>query len=245
MEEVRGKFIVLEGADCTGKSTIATLLSEWLAKEGIQNELTHHPGATPIGAELRKIVKSSDFTIPPITEGMIMGADNAAFIELVLKPALEAGTWVVGDRNNFVSSMAYQLESGASLDELTAIHDATCQNPPKIDLLFILRASDDDRQRRKSLKSGAPQHFNEDGKHDRFEDRGGDYTAGIVRAYERLMEEQSDTLLKFVKPTTELKDPTPRCFYIDASQSVGTVLDNITETIKTLLLEEPAKQTSE
>ena len=241
----RGKFIVLEGADNTGKSTIATLLSEWLTKEGISNEITRHPGSTPIGKELRKIVKNEKVSIPPIAEGLIMAADNNAFIELILRPSLAAGTWIISDRSNFISSMMYQVQSGASWEELDKIHAATHPNPPKIDILFILRASDGDRVIRKNLKTGASkhdEHFNEQGKHDRFEDRGATYNDGIARSYDRLMEEQHQRLLKFVEHTTEFNDPTPYVFYIDASKPVGVVLDNITETIKTLLLDDPAKK---
>lgn len=237
MAEASGRFIVLEGADNTGKSTIATLLSEWLTKNGINNEITRHPGATPLGKELRKVVKNKGVSIPPVAEGLIMAADNSAFMELILKPALEAGTWIIGDRNNFISSMMYQVGSGASWAQLDAIHYATDPKPPMIDVLFILRADDKDRQLRKTLKTGAAHHFDEEGKHDRFEDRGKDYNEGVARAYERLMEEQHERLLKFVKPTTEFKDPTPQVYYINASKPVGEVLGEITKKIETLLLD--------
>lgn len=242
VEDNRGKFIVLEGADNTGKSTIATLLSEWLTKEGISNEITRHPGSTPLGKELRKVVKNEKVSIPPIAEGLIMAADNNAFIELILKPSLAAGTWIISDRNNYISSMMYQIQSGTSWEDLDNIHKATHPNPPKIDILFILRASDDDRKVRKGLKAGASEHFNEHGKHDRFEDRGSSYNEGVAKSYDRLMEEQHERLLKFVEHTVEFKDLTPYVFYIDASKSIGTVLDSIIETIRTLLLE-PANKT--
>jgi dTMP kinase len=237
-----GKFIVLEGADCTGKSTIAVLLSEWMAKNNLNNIITRHPGSTAFGQEVRAISKGSKNNIPPIAEGLLMAADNNAFIEDILKPNLNEGTWVIGDRNNFISSMAYQIMSGASFGELDAIHKATHPNPPKIDLLFILRADDEDRNRRQTLKSGGSTEFRGDpnSTDDRYESRGNDYVDGVVRAYDQLMEEQHERLLNFVAPAVEVpKDiPTPRCLYIDASKPVGEVLGAITENIKALLLEE-------
>ena len=70
-----------------------------------------------------------------------MAADNNAFIELVLKPALAAGVWVIADRSNYISSLAYQIQSGTTLDELNKIHDATHPNPPKADMMPSSRST--------------------------------------------------------------------------------------------------------
>lgn len=227
-----GKFIVIEGPDLTGKSTIVSALSQWLTAKAITNLVTRHPGSTPVGAALRKLVKESrldEVAIPPRTEGLIMAADNAAFIDLILKPQLEQGTWVIGDRNNFISGLVYQIKSGASLTDLDKIQAATAPvDNPKIDALFILTADEDTRKSRKIVRKDATP--------DRFEDRGQSYMDGVVRAYERLVEEQSERLLKFVKPTTTTPTPAPCAFYIDSTKPVTVVLNSITDIIQNLLL---------
>lgn len=225
-----GKFIVIEGSDWTGKSTIVAKLSEWLSSKAVNNIVTRHPGATPIGAALRKVLnesKDGDLKVPPRAEGLIMAADNAAFIDLILKPNLNQGTWVIGDRNNFISGLVYQIKSGASLADLDKIQDATGSGQPKIDLLFILKADEDTRDQRRAARS--------DGKVDRFESRGKSYMDGVVRAYERLAEEQSERLLKFVK-ASEAMPGVPLVFYIDAAKPVDAVLNAIIEVIESMLL---------
>lgn len=231
----QGKFIVIEGADGVGKSVVSALLSEWLTKQGITNIVTRHPGSTHIGADIRKIVKQSN-GITPIAEGLLLAADNNQFIETVLRPALDKGTWVIGDRNNFISSIIYQIMSGASFDDLDKIHAATIDiSNPIIDVLFILRAEKRSREIRKLIKNDT--HYgSERGQPDKFEDNS-EYADGVARAYERLMEEQADRLLKFVHKTVTTPDPSPRAFYINADRPVGDVLDDIVATINALFIE--------
>jgi len=223
----KGKFIVIEGTDNTGKSTIGKMLQEWLATRDIEAILTKHPGSTPIGRELRKISKETTHTVPPITEALINAADNSAFIELLLNPTLQEGKWVIGDRNNFISSLAYQIQSGASPEDLAAVHAATHKNPAKIDALFILRASKEKRLYRKLLKG-------EQTTRDRYEDVGS-YSDGVARIYERLIEEYSDILSKFVKPHSDIN--LPRVWYIDANQDVNDVFRSIADVIEALDLD--------
>ena len=228
-----GKLLVVEGVDFVGKSTIVTLLSEWLAtKHGINNIITRHPGATPVGAQLRKFIKESkadEISIPPRTEGLIMAADNSAFIDLVLKPTLDKGQWVVGDRNNYISGLVYQMLSGTSFDDLDKIQAATAPaDQPKIDILFILRADADTRARRRKLRN--------EGKPDRFEDRGQKYMDDVAAAYDTLAEKQRDRLLKFVASTEMAPgEPSPLVFYVDAAKPIGNVMDTITYVIESRL----------
>lgn len=49
----RGKFIVFEGTDGSGKSTQLKLLAKYLAGKGVETYLTHEPTDSPFGATLR------------------------------------------------------------------------------------------------------------------------------------------------------------------------------------------------
>jgi dTMP kinase len=99
----RGRLIALEGIDGSGKSTQARAVSAAL---GVR--LTHEPGATPIGARLRQMLVAPDAPVPTVrAEALLMAADRAEHVDLVLEPALAAGEWVIADRY-MASEIAYQ-----------------------------------------------------------------------------------------------------------------------------------------
>ncbi len=103
-----GKFIVVEGLEGAGKSTAITQISNMLTARGIEFITTREPGGTPLAEQMRAIVKAE--TDEPLTieaELLLMYAARAQLIQNVIKPALEKGTWVIGDRHD-LSSLAYQ-----------------------------------------------------------------------------------------------------------------------------------------
>jgi len=66
-------FIVLEGADGTGKSTQAKILANTLRGEGREVVTTFEPGGTDTGETLRKLVLESG--VSPIAETLLMAAE--------------------------------------------------------------------------------------------------------------------------------------------------------------------------
>ncbi len=103
-----GLFVALEGGEGAGKSTQARLLRERLEASGHGVLLTREPGATTVGAEIRRIVLAPETgALDPRTEALLYAADKAEHVETVVLPALLAGQVVVTDR--YVdSSLAYQ-----------------------------------------------------------------------------------------------------------------------------------------
>ena len=99
----RGKFIVLEGGEGSGKSTQAARLTA--ALDAVQ---TREPGGTAVGAQLREVLLGRDTTgLSDRAEALLMAADRAQHVAEVVEPALAAGRHVVCDR--FLgSSVAYQ-----------------------------------------------------------------------------------------------------------------------------------------
>lgn len=96
-------MLALEGIDGSGKSTQASALAALLGAR-----LTHEPGATVLGAALRRLLLAPDS--PPISlraEALLMAADRAEHVALVVEPALASGEWVVSDRFSG-STLAYQ-----------------------------------------------------------------------------------------------------------------------------------------
>lgn len=214
-----GKFIVFEGIDNSGKTTVASAIKEWLqTRSKINAVLTKHPGSTPIGYEVRQLLKHSPHDINPNAQALLFAADNSLFIHQILLPSIKQGQWVIGDRNNFISSIAYQIASGCSFDELDQVHAATLSPPEaKIDILFIFRCSWEETQRRRQQKGLQPV--------DRYEDQGKDYFNKLVNTYETLLETQTDRLNKFVRHPQH-------CYYIDATRPLPEVISEVQSRIK-------------
>ncbi|MBS45386.1 MAG: dTMP kinase [Nocardioides sp.] len=104
----RGVFVALEGGEGSGKSTQSRRLHDRLTAEGYAVRLTHEPGDTPVGADLRRIVLSPETgTLADRTEALLYAADKAEHVERVVLPALDRGGVVLTDR--YVdSTLAYQ-----------------------------------------------------------------------------------------------------------------------------------------
>lgn len=151
---MRGKFIVFEGGEGSGKTTQIQRLYQWL-ETGLKTEealqllrtkdnfrgvkLTREPGGTLLGKQIRQLLLNPPeaTAITSKTELLLYAADRAQHVEETLIPWLEAGYWVLCDRYTD-STVAYQ-GYGRQLD-LDLIHQlnqiATCQL--KSDLTFWL-----------------------------------------------------------------------------------------------------------
>jgi dTMP kinase len=229
-----GKFIVFEGIDNSGKTTVSREITKWLQEDyAIKAIMTRHPGSTPIGQEIREILKHSPHPINSNAQALLFAADNSIFMNQVLKPNLEQGNWVIGDRNNYISSLAYQIASGCSWDELDKVHDATTQ-VHKIDLLLVFKCDYEESQRRRALKGEEAL--------DRFEDAGREYFDKLSACYNDILNLQYERLQKFVSRRNHLSDTRrmlPNAHYIDATLPLQDVIDKVKELITGQMLQEP------
>ena len=101
-------FIVIEGLEGAGKSTAIVTVCEWLKQRGLAFEQVREPGGTPLAEELRELIKR-DWAekVTAEAELLVMYAARSQLVENKIKPALQKGHWVVGDRHD-LSSRAYQ-----------------------------------------------------------------------------------------------------------------------------------------
>ena len=99
--------MTLEGIEGSGKTTHALLLAEYLKGKGLDVVLTQEPGGTPEGARIRELLLKPDYDWAPLAELLLYAADRAQHVERMIRPALEAGRWVVCDRFSD-STIAYQ-----------------------------------------------------------------------------------------------------------------------------------------
>ena len=166
-------FIVLEGAEGSGKSTQVRLLGEWLEASGVAHILTREPGGTGVGEEIRAILLHGD-DIPPETELLLMNAARAVFVAEVVKPALAAGKVVIADRFWF-SSVAYQGHGrGLPLEEVRRICSFAAQGVEP-DLTLVLDVTHEESEARRAGRGA-----------DRIERAGTEFHQRVVRAYRLL-----------------------------------------------------------
>jgi dTMP kinase len=98
-----GRYIALEGAEGSGKSTHAARLASALGAV-----LTREHGGTAIGERIRAILADPASTaLSDKAEALLIAADRAQHLAEVVRPALAAGRHVVSDRSVY-SSLAYQ-----------------------------------------------------------------------------------------------------------------------------------------
>ena len=135
-------FVAFEGGEGTGKSTQARLLAARL-----DAVLTHEPGGTTVGLELRALaLGGGSGELDPRTEALVMAADRAQHVAEVIGPALAAGRHVVTDRYLY-SSLAYQgYGRGLPLDGVRALSGFA--GAPDADVVVLLTVPDHVREQR-------------------------------------------------------------------------------------------------
>lgn len=136
----RGKFITLEGGEGTGKSTQVRRLVKRLRDLGHEVAQTREPGGSPGAEDIRNLVLNGEAERwSPRTETLMMFAARSDHLERTIRPALEAGAWVVCDR--FAdSSRAYQgAGGGVPLDFIEQLDAAIVgADQPDLTLVFDL-----------------------------------------------------------------------------------------------------------
>lgn len=121
---LKGIFIVIEGADGTGKSTVAEGLYHYYKEKGLDIVHTREPGGPKISEAIREILLSNDnHEMHPRTEALLYAASRAQHVEEVILPALRAGKMVISERYVF-SSLVYQgLSRKLGVGPVEAIND--------------------------------------------------------------------------------------------------------------------------
>jgi dTMP kinase len=131
---MKGKFIVFEGIDGSGKTTHASLFYSYLLSRGKRALLTKEPTQSIIGSLIREAL-NGEWKTNSATLQLLFCADRAQHIKTIM-PFLRKGYIVVSDRYAF-STIAYGTASGLDYKWLVDINSAL----PYPDLTFILDVS--------------------------------------------------------------------------------------------------------
>ena len=122
-------FLVFEGIDGSGKTTLIKSLSEELRKRNLFPVLTKEPGGTEVGESIREIVLRKTKNPPtPLVEILLYYADRKQNIDERIQPALSQGQWVISDRY-WASTFAFQSAGRkADLYFVDFLRKKTCQD---------------------------------------------------------------------------------------------------------------------
>lgn len=150
---MKGKLIVIEGIDGSGKSTCAKNLAEKLNSINIKTIYTFEPTHSHYGAKLRDGMLSEDLDAEE--ELLLFVKDRKEHIEYMIKPALEEGYFIILDRY-FYSSIAYQGAKGIDINRIINMHKDFIINP---DIVFIFHLPIDIALNRIISKRGIADRF--------------------------------------------------------------------------------------
>lgn len=95
----RARFITVEGGEGVGKTTNIEFLCSLIRDRGHPVLTTREPGGTPTAERIRDLLlEHGDEPLPDIAELLLFFAARALHVSNLVRPALDAGTWVVCDR---------------------------------------------------------------------------------------------------------------------------------------------------
>lgn len=174
-----GKFITLEGVDGAGKSTHLDWLVAHLREQGRIVVQTREPGGTALGEKLRELLLHEPMHLE--TEALLMFAARREHLELVIKPALARGDWVVCDRFTD-ATFAYQGGGRGLAAEKLGQLEAWVQGSLQPDLTLLFDLPIDVAAQR---MAGAARQL------DRFEQEKSDFHERVRAAYLRRANESS------------------------------------------------------
>lgn len=104
----RGTFVVIEGADASGKTTVARRLVSSYRHEGRSVVALREPGGTRTSERIRRILLDPGAAIGTRAELFLYLAARAQVVDEIVRPALAGGNLVIADRFS-LSTIAYQV----------------------------------------------------------------------------------------------------------------------------------------
>jgi len=211
-----GRYIVFEGPDLVGKTTVAEMTRSWLLDEhGIDSVYAQQPGSTSLGQQLRHIIKHERrMAIGLETEAMVFVLDQMAFVENIALGALDGGKWIISDRNNNISALVYQALKGVKPSRIDEFY-ATVPSP-QADVAFLLYANP------KVLTLRAKNRGDE--QWDRYESNK-DFMASVYAAYDSILGDHGERIRRIAKDHVRL----------DAAEPIEQVFSKVKSYLSKLL----------
>ena len=191
-------FLVFEGIDASGKSTLLDLLCKELKKTQLPFVKTREPGGTTLGKKIREILLDKQNTnIDRLAESLLYYVDRKLHIKECIQPALEKGLWVLSDRY-WASTEAYQCGARGVSEEFIKSLQKTLCGDLEPDLWILLDLPVDISLKR--MKETRKDH------RDRFEMEKKDFHEKVRNHYLKLAKNPASQwlILDATKPPQEL-----------------------------------------
>lgn len=166
MTEKTGIFLVFEGLDGSGKSTLIHYLNREIhaaaerglgqGRPGAEVVITREPGGTPLAEEIRGLLLRTGAEVPvPATELLLYAASRAQHVAGVIQPALKRGAWVLCDRFT-ASSVAFQcFARGVSRQDVDQLNSFAVQGVrPHLQILIDVDVAESRRRQGRRQASG-------------------------------------------------------------------------------------------
>jgi len=208
----RGKLVTFEGSEGCGKSTqIARFLALLDARE-IPWIQTREPGGTPVGEKIRELLQfdADAADLCDESELLLFAASRAQLVRQVIRPALDAGTWVVADRFLDSTTVYQGVARGLELAAVKRVNELAVGDT-RPDLTLLLDLDVEIGHARAIATSG--------GRHDRMESQPMEFYEKVREGYLALAEEEPG-----------------RFAVIDASPEVDEVSASIERVVRERLL---------
>jgi dTMP kinase len=149
-----GTFLVVEGPDGAGKSTLVAALAARLRAAGVDPVLVREPGGTPAAEHIRDAILEAGGRFEPSTELLFIAAARAHVVESIIRPALAADRVVLSDRYA-LSTDAYQRAGRGLPAEVVRTVNACATGGLEPDLTVVLDVPPEVGQARQ-LAGGKP-----------------------------------------------------------------------------------------
>ena len=135
-----GFFVVIEGPEGAGKSTLAGALAARMRAAGVDPVVVREPGGTPVAEAIRRELLDPARQWLPETELLYFATARADLVAKVIRPALEAGRVVLSDRFD-LSTAAYQIGGRGLSPERVSELNRSATSGLRADLTLVLDLS--------------------------------------------------------------------------------------------------------
>ena len=207
----KGCFIVFEGGEGSGKSTILEMIYNWMIENNIDCIKTREPGGIKIAEQISVILDKDNTEMDGRCEALLYAAARRQHLVERVIPALESGKVVLCDR--FLdSSLAYQGHArGLGIDEIYEINKFAIDGYfPDLSLFFDL-----------DPEIGLERiNRNKDREVNRLDLEKMDFHNKVREGYNILLQRGNNNMIK-----------------IDASKSINEVFESVKKSIELYLKE--------